>query len=74
MNSFLRLWHRNSPQLLLGELLEKRWMEPIIPFTLTIAVFLVFAFKIHNYTSVGNLQELMLNFAEQGLVAVAMCA
>jgi len=72
MNSLLRLWHRNSPQLLLGELLEKRWMEPIIPFTLTIAVFVVFALKIHNYTSVGNLQQLMLNFAEQGLVAVAM--
>ena len=72
MNSLARLWHRNSPQLLLGELLEKRWMEPIIPFTLTIAVFLVFALTIRNYTSVGNLQQLMLNFGEQGLVAVAM--
>ena len=39
MKSLQRLWHRNSPQLFLGELLEKRWMEPIIPFTLTIAVF-----------------------------------
>ena len=42
MKSLLRFWHRNSPQLFLGELLEKRWMEPIIPFTLTIAVFLCF--------------------------------
>ena len=72
MNSLVRLWRRNSLQLLLGELLEKRWMEPIIPFTLTIAVFVVFALVIPHYTSLGNLQQLMLNFAEQGLVAIAM--
>jgi ribose transport system permease protein len=72
MKSLQRLWHRNSPQLFLGELLEKRWMEPIIPFTLTIVVFLVFALTIHHYTSFGNLQQLMMNFAEQGMVAIAM--
>ena len=72
MNSLLRFWHRNSPQLFLGELLEKRWMEPIVPFTLTIAVFVAFALTIPNYTHWVNLQQLMLNFAEQGLVAIAM--
>ena len=72
MKSLQRLWHRNSPQLFLGELLEKRWMEPIIPFTLTIAVFLVFALTIPRYLSARSLQELMLNFAEQGMVAIAM--
>jgi ribose transport system permease protein len=72
MKTLQRFWHRHSPQLLLSELLEKRWMEPIIPFTLTIAVFLAFAFTIPNYTSLGNLQQLMLNFAEQAMVAIAM--
>ena len=72
MKSLQRFWHRNSPQLFLGELLEKRWMEPIIPFTLTIAVFLVFASTIPNYLKASSLQELMRNFAEQGMVAVAM--
>ncbi len=72
MNSLKRFWHRNSPQLFLGELLEKRWMEPIIPFTLTIAVFLAFALIIPNFAKWGSLQQLMLNFAEQGLVAIAM--
>jgi len=72
MKSLQRFWHRNSPQLFLGELLEKRWMEPIIPFALTIAVFLAFAFTIPKYTSLVNLQQLMLNFAEQGMVAIAM--
>ena len=72
MRSLQRFWHQNSPQLFLSELLEKRWMEPIIPFTLTIAVFLAFALTIPRYLSAGSLQELMLNFAEQGMVAIAM--
>ncbi|MBN8962789.1 MAG: SMP-30/gluconolactonase/LRE family protein [Rhizobiales bacterium] len=72
MKSLQRFWHRNSPQLFLGELLEKRWMEPIIPFTLTIAVFLFFALAIPNYLRASSLQELMRNFAEQGMIAVAM--
>lgn len=72
MKSLQRFWHRNSPQLFLGELLEKRWMEPIIPFTLTILVFLAFAISVPRYLSPGSLQELMRNFAEQGMVAVAM--
>src|SRR3984885_15630448 len=72
MKSLQRFWHRNSPQLFLGELLEKRWMEPIVPFTLTIAVFVTFALAIPNYTHWVNLQQLMLNFAEQGIVAIAI--
>ena len=48
-------------------------MEPIIPFTLTIAVFLAFAFDDSRTTRRwAILQQLMLNFAEQGMVAVAM--
>ena len=72
MKSLQRFWHRNTPQLFLSELLEKRWMEPIIPFTLTIAVFLTFALTIPRYLSAGSLQGLMQNFAEQGMVAIAM--
>lgn len=72
MKSLQRFWYRHSPQLFLSELLEKRWMEPIIPFMLTIAVFLAFVLTIPHYTSLGNLQQLMLNFAEQGMVAIAM--
>ena len=61
-----RFWHRNSPQLFLSELLEKRWMEPIIPFTLTIAVFLAFALTIPRYLSARSLQELTLEFRRAG--------
>ena len=72
MKSLQRFWFRNSPQLFLSELLEKRWMEPIIPFTLTIAVFAFFALTIPRYLTAGSLQLLMKNFAEQAMVAVAM--
>ncbi len=70
--NLLRLWHRHSPQVFLGELLEKRWMEPIIPFVLTVAVFLSFAFLVPGYTDLTNLRQLSLSFAEQAMVAVAM--
>lgn len=72
MSNLYRLWHIHSPQVFLGELLEKRWMEPVVPFTLTIVVFLAFALSIPDYLSTGNLIQLGGSFAEQGMVATAM--
>lgn len=72
MKSLQRLWHQHSPQVALGELLEKRWMEPIIPFTLTVVVFITFSLAIPGYSSAGSLRQLSLNFAEQAMVAAAM--
>ena len=72
MRSLQRLWHQHSPQVFLGELLEKRWMEPVIPFALTIAVFLTFAVSIPGYASLGSLRQLALSFSEQAIVAAAM--
>ena len=72
MNALRRLWYRYSPQLLIGELLEKRWMEPIVPFALLILVFIVFILTIPGYTSLAQLQQLMRSFPEQAFVAMAM--
>ncbi len=72
MKSLVRIWYRHSPQLFIGELLEKKWMEPIVPFSLMVGVLLVFAASIPGYLHWSNLQQLMHNFAEQGLVAIAM--
>src|SRR5574337_194809 len=72
MKSLQRLWHQHSPQVALGELLEKRWMEPIIPFTLMVVVFLTFALSIPGYGSTESLRQLSLSFAEQAMVAAAM--
>ncbi len=67
-----RIWYRTSPQMFIGELLEKRWMEPIVPFTLMYLVFLAFIVFIPGYASFVQLQQLMRSFPEQALVAVAM--
>lgn len=67
-----RLWYRLSPQLLISELLEKRWMEPIVPFTLMLVVFGAFIVAIPDYASVIQLQQLMRSFPEQAFVAMAM--
>lgn len=67
-----RLWYRLSPQMVIGELLEKRWMEPIVPFLLMCVVFLVFILAIPDYASIIQLQQLMRSFPEQAFVAMAM--
>jgi ribose transport system permease protein len=72
MNALRRLWHRHSPQLFLGELLEKRWMEPIVPFVLLVVVFVTFIVAIPSYASLVQLQQLMRSFPEPAFVAMAM--
>jgi len=47
-------------------------MEPIVPFTLLILVFVAFILTIPSYTSLAQLQQLMHSFPEQAFVAIAM--
>ena len=72
IKSLQRLWYVHSPQLYLGELLEKRWMEPIVPFTLLCLMFATFLLTVPGYTSLVQLQQLMRDFPEQAFVAMAM--
>jgi ribose transport system permease protein len=72
MNGLRRLWYRYSPQLFLSELLEKRWMEPIVPFVLMLVIFLTFIIFIPDYKDLVQLQQLMRSFPEQAFVAMAM--
>jgi ribose transport system permease protein len=74
MNALRRLWHRHSPQLFLGELLEKRWMEPIVPFVLLVGVFVTFIVAIPSYASLVQLQQLMRSFPEPAFVAMVQSA
>ena len=68
----MRFWCRHTPQLFLSELLEKRWMEPVIPFTLMCLVFFSSLLLIPSYASLAQQQTLMRDFAEHGLVTMAM--
>lgn len=68
----MRFWYRHTPQLFLGELLEKRWMEPIVPFILMCLVYFASLLLIPGYASLAQQQVLMSNFANMGLVTMAM--
>ncbi len=71
-NAVWRLSYRASPKLFFAELLEKRWMEPIVPFVAMCLLFAGFALTVPHYLSAVNLQQLAHDFAEPGLVSVAM--
>ena len=61
-----------SPRLFLSELLLKQWFEPIIPFTVMIALAVYFSLTIKDYGTARNALSLMRLFAEFGFVALAM--
>ena len=61
-----------SPRLFLSELLLKQWFEPIIPFTVMIALVIYFSVAIKDYGTLANALSLMRLFAEFGFVALGM--
>src|ERR1700685_1472507 len=67
-----RLQASLSPRLLLSGLLLKQWFEPVIPFTLMIALLVWFSLTIPNYAGMQNLLSLMRLYAEFGFVALGM--
>jgi ribose transport system permease protein len=68
----IRLRSSYSPRLLLSELLLKQWFEPVIPFTVMIALGLYFSATIKDYGTAANLSSLMRLYAEFGFVALGM--
>lgn len=70
--SVARLWYRYSPQILIGELLEKRWMEAFVPFVLMLMVIGAFALALPSQLSWISLQYLLRDFAPIALVTFAM--
>jgi ribose transport system permease protein len=67
-----RLRYKWSFQQLIAELLQKRWMEPVVPFTAALAVIVVFAFLIPGYLSLDNVASTARQFGEFGFVAIAV--
>ena len=61
-----------SPRLLFSELLLKQWFEPVIPFTVMIALVVYFSLTINDYATAKNALSLMQLYAEFGFVALAM--
>lgn len=68
----LRLRYRWSVQQLVAELLQKRWMEPVVPFTAAVLVIAAFAFLIPGYLTLDNIAATGRQFGEFGFVAMAI--
>jgi ribose transport system permease protein len=55
-----------------ARIFDRRWVEAFLPLILACLTFTTFAILVPHYLSVINVQQLMRDFAEPGLVAVAM--
>lgn len=67
-----RIRYAWSPRLIFAELLLKQWFEPVIPFTVMIALAVYFSSVIPDYGTVKNTVSLARLFAEFGFVALGM--
>jgi ribose transport system permease protein len=70
--TLLRLQYKWSFQQFVAELLQKRWMEPIVPFTAAVVVILAFAILIPGYLSIQNIASTGREFGEFGFVAMGI--
>ena len=64
------LFHRYYPSHVVGEVLTKRWMESIIPFTILVIAFGTVALTVPHYFGLSNLSETSRLYAEQGLIGL----
>lgn len=71
LDRFRRLRYRVSPQLFLAELLQKRWMEPVIPSVTLIAILVVFSVALGgSFTSGANISDTLRSLGEIGLLTL----
>ena len=70
--TFTRIRYFWSPRQTFADLFAKNWMEPAIPFTVLLAILVVFALTVPNYATLYNSQSMGRSFAEFGFVAIAM--
>jgi ribose transport system permease protein len=68
----IELRYRWSIQQWVAELLAKKWMEPAIPFAAMIMIIAALGIYLPNYLTISNLTVTSREFAEFGLVAIAM--
>src|SRR5690606_33696952 len=63
---------RYLPDHLIGEILSKRWIDNAIPFSALVITVVVLGSMIPNFLTVSSLSDLARQFAEFGLVVLAM--
>ncbi len=68
----IRLRYKYVPDHIVGELLAKRWMDNAIPFAALIIAIVIFGSLVPGFFSWGNLADYSRQFAELGLVVLAL--
>ena len=68
----IRLRYKYVPDHIVGELLAKRWMDNAIPFAALIIAVVAFGSLIPGFFAWGNLADYSRQFAELGLVVLAL--
>jgi ribose transport system permease protein len=68
----IKLRYRYVPDHIVGELLGRRWMDNVVPFTLFLAVTIVMATTIPNFLSAGSIADTSRQIGEFGLVVIGM--
>lgn len=67
-----RLRYSWSPYQFFAELMSKRWMEPVIPVSLLLAVLLVGSTSVDGFASTDNATSALTSFGEIGLLALGL--
>lgn len=71
-DTFASLRSRYLPDHLIGEILSKRWIDNAIPFSALVLTVIVLGSIIPDFFSVSSLSDLARQFAEFGLVVLAL--
>jgi ribose transport system permease protein len=68
----IKFRYKYIPDHVVGELLAKRWMDSAIPFAALVIVVIVFGSLLPHFFSIDNISEMSRQFAELGLVVLAL--
>ncbi len=67
-----RVRYQWSPRQLFADLFAKTWMEPAIPFSVLVAIIVVFMAIVPYYATLYNAHSLLRFYGEFGFLAIAM--
>lgn len=71
-NTYTKLRYKYWPDHIFGELLQKQWMETVVPLLVLVLTALYFSSRIDNFISISNLADTLRQASELGFVVLGM--
>jgi ribose transport system permease protein len=71
-HALTKLRYQLWPDKVLGELLQKQWMETAVPLMVLVLTVAVFSMRIDNFVSVSNLADTLRQASELGFIVLGM--